>query len=82
MEKVKRQRNYAGYWENPDGEMELRVPNAPPSEGVVNKIKRSFSERMEKVKEVAKGKKPQKCKGSGRGKWNLQMRFTLNFLDS
>ena len=63
MEKVKRQRNYAGYWENPDGEMELRVPNAPPSEGVVNKIKRSFSERMEKVKEVTRGEKPkQKCK--------------------
>ena len=58
MAKVKRQRNYAGYWENPDGELELRVPNAPPREGVVNKIKRSISEGMEKVKEAASGRKP------------------------
>ena len=35
--KAKKQRNYAGYWENPDGEMELRIPNTHQKTNFVHK---------------------------------------------
>ena len=48
---VKRRKNYAGYWENGDGGVELRVPNAPPAENVVAKIRRRVADGWEKVKD-------------------------------
>ena len=48
---VKQRKNYAGYWENGDGGVELRVPNAPPAENVVAKIRRRVADGWEKVKD-------------------------------
>ena len=64
MAKVKREKNYAGYWENDDGGMELRLPNAPPKENAMKQIRRRMSEGWGKVKDATGGKDPNvhRCK--------------------